>query len=213
MYTFRSTVHVALSPCFFSPCWLPFAPLSYSPLLTWNPPCCDRICPPWSQVACKLTSPSLTLPTPSPFQIPSTHVIYTVRLAMTTSRLRLLLSGTDISIYRNLYICCRFDLYIWNTGPTENNNFRLFAANGKWKFVFLGRQMNNGNQRLFQQTCPSTVSCLETSSVSQVFLNFYFRFLFYNTISYCAYLVLCNCSSSAIKVLPPSKNKPKELKL
>ncbi len=77
MYTFRLTIHAALSPCFLSPCWFPFAPLSYSLLLTWNPPCCDRIHPPWSQVACKLTSPSLVLPTPSPFQIPSTQVIYT----------------------------------------------------------------------------------------------------------------------------------------
>ncbi len=35
---------------------------------------------------------------------------------------------------------------------------RLFAANGngKRKFVFLGRQMINGNRRLlFQQTCQS----------------------------------------------------------
>ncbi len=39
----------------------PFAPLCspfYPPLLTWNPPCCDRIRPPRSQVARKLTSPS-----------------------------------------------------------------------------------------------------------------------------------------------------------
>jgi hypothetical protein len=52
---------------------------------------------------------------------------------------------------------------------TENSSFRLFAANGKtetanfclfaengnrgWKFVFLGGQMINGNQRLlFQPT-------------------------------------------------------------
>jgi hypothetical protein len=99
MYTFRFMIHVALSPCFFSPCWCPFAPLSYPPLLTWNPPCCDRIRPPWSQVACKLTPPSLTLPAPSPFQIPST----------TTSRLRLLLSGTFRYSWVNFH-----DLFFWN---------------------------------------------------------------------------------------------------
>jgi hypothetical protein len=39
---------------------------------------------------------------------------------------------------------------------TENSNFRLFAANGKWKFVFLCWQKINGNQHLlFQQMCPS----------------------------------------------------------
>jgi hypothetical protein len=64
---------------------LAFSPLTNSPFslfpnpfyLLGNPPCCDRIRPPWSQVACKPTSPSLTLPTPSPFQIPCTQVIYT----------------------------------------------------------------------------------------------------------------------------------------
>ncbi len=37
------------------------------PLLTWNPPCCDRICPPHSQVARKLNSqfPSPCSYTPS----------------------------------------------------------------------------------------------------------------------------------------------------
>ncbi len=35
----------------------PFAPLFSPSQLTWNPPCCDRICPPRSQVARKLTSP------------------------------------------------------------------------------------------------------------------------------------------------------------
>ncbi len=46
----------------------PFCSPFESPLLTWNPPSCDRIRPPWSQVACKLTSPFSTLPQslPSP---------------------------------------------------------------------------------------------------------------------------------------------------
>ncbi len=81
---------------FISPCRFPFAPLSNPPLLTWNPLRCDRIRPPWSQVACKLTSPSSTLsPIPPHLQIPRTQVIKC--LTMTTSRLQLLLSGTDMT--------------------------------------------------------------------------------------------------------------------
>jgi hypothetical protein len=62
-------------PCFLSPLadspLLPFAPLSNPSLLTWNPPCCDRIHPPRSQVACKLTSPFSTLsPIPPPSKFP-----------------------------------------------------------------------------------------------------------------------------------------------
>lgn len=38
---------------------------------------------------------------------------------------------------------------------TENDNFNLFAANGKREFVFLCHQTINGNRHsLFQQTCP-----------------------------------------------------------
>jgi hypothetical protein len=75
MYTdtitmYNYTWHI--SPCF-SLC-LPFAPLCspFSPLLlTWNPPSCDRICPPRSQIACKLTSPDPTLsPNPPPSKFP-----------------------------------------------------------------------------------------------------------------------------------------------
>jgi hypothetical protein len=66
MYTFSLIIHVALSPCSFSPYWFPFAPLSQSPLLTWNPPCCDRIRLPWSQVAHKLISSFPSLPIYSP---------------------------------------------------------------------------------------------------------------------------------------------------
>jgi hypothetical protein len=45
---------------------LPFHPL----LLTWNPPSCDRIRPPRSQVACKLTSPVPTLSSNPPSKFP-----------------------------------------------------------------------------------------------------------------------------------------------
>ncbi len=57
---------------------------------------------------------------------------------------------TDIYIY--IYICIH--IYV----NTENGHFRLFAANGngKWNYVFIGRQEINGNRRLlFQPTCPS----------------------------------------------------------
>jgi hypothetical protein len=52
------TVHCRVIPLLFA------SPFLYSlllpirlPLLTWNPPCCDRIRPPRSQVARKLNSP------------------------------------------------------------------------------------------------------------------------------------------------------------
>ncbi len=50
-------IYMAHSPCFFFPLLIPFFSPFYPSLLTWNPPCCDRICPPCSQVARKLTSP------------------------------------------------------------------------------------------------------------------------------------------------------------
>jgi hypothetical protein len=56
-------IYMAHSPCFprFS-LLIPFAPLApLVPLfpfpLSWNPPSCDRIRPPWSPIACKLNSP------------------------------------------------------------------------------------------------------------------------------------------------------------
>ncbi len=93
MYTNTDyNIHGAIPLLFISPCWFPFAPLSDPLYLLGNPPSCDRICPPWSQVACKLTSPFSALSRPSPLQIPRTQV--TKRLTMTTSRTWLLLSGT-----------------------------------------------------------------------------------------------------------------------
>jgi hypothetical protein len=39
----------------------------------------------------------------------------------------------------------------------RKRHFCLFSANGKRKFVFLGRQTTKGTRRLpFQQMCPST---------------------------------------------------------
>jgi hypothetical protein len=83
---------------------LPFTPLGipvdlpfYSPLLTWKPSFgVMRPCPPWSQVACKLTSP-ISSP-PHPLLIPNSWPPWvspaTPRLTKTTSRSRLPGSGT-----------------------------------------------------------------------------------------------------------------------
>jgi hypothetical protein len=68
---------MAQSPCSFLPLAdSPLLPFLVSFYLLGNPPCCDRIRPPWSQVTRKLTSPSSTRPIPSPLQIPSTQVNY-----------------------------------------------------------------------------------------------------------------------------------------
>jgi hypothetical protein len=66
---------MAHPPCFSHfPCSFPFAPLVpfFDPLsLTWNPPSCDRIRPPRSQVDCNLTSPFSPLPlNPPPSNFP-----------------------------------------------------------------------------------------------------------------------------------------------
>jgi hypothetical protein len=65
-YTWRIPLSF-ISPCRF-PFIFPFDPF----LLTWNPPSCDRIRPPRSQVACKLTSSVPTLyPNPPPSKFPN----------------------------------------------------------------------------------------------------------------------------------------------
>ncbi len=52
------------------------------------------------------------------------------------------------------YMCIMY-MYIWKTELTENDSFRLFAANGKGK-----RQAISDNRRLlFQQACPSMLIC------------------------------------------------------
>jgi hypothetical protein len=81
-----------------SPCCLPFVSPFDPLLLTWNAPSCDRICPPRSQIACKLTSPVLTLsPNPPP---PNSRNPNHPRLTKTTSGIiRSLLSGTTTGWY------------------------------------------------------------------------------------------------------------------
>jgi hypothetical protein len=92
-----------LLPLLISPC-SPFAPPSNPLLLTWNPPSCDRIRPPRSQVACKLTSPFPTLsPNPPPSKFPESQV--TQRLTKTTiRRIRRLLSGTITNMKEGIKI-------------------------------------------------------------------------------------------------------------
>ncbi len=49
-------VHDAFPLLYCLPLRIPLAPLFDSLPLTWNPPCCDRIRPPRSPIACKLNS-------------------------------------------------------------------------------------------------------------------------------------------------------------
>ncbi len=85
-------IHGAIPLLFISPCWFPFAPLS-SPLyllgtllaVTGSVHLGLRLLVDWPPL-------SQPFPDPSPLQIPSTQ--FTKRLTMTTSRIRLLLSGT-----------------------------------------------------------------------------------------------------------------------
>ncbi len=93
-YYVHTQVHNTCSiiPLLFLPLLIPLLPSFPIPFTYLEPPCCDRICPPWSQVACKLTSPSLfsQLPHHPKFPVPKLFI----HLTTTTSRLRLLLSGT-----------------------------------------------------------------------------------------------------------------------
>jgi hypothetical protein len=95
MYMNTDHIYMVHSPCFpVSLCSFLFLPLFLFPL-TWNPPSCDRICPPRSQVACKLTSPDP--PFPQTLPLPNSRNPITQRLTKTTSgRIRRLLSGTGV---------------------------------------------------------------------------------------------------------------------
>jgi hypothetical protein len=74
-----------------------------------------------------------------------------------------------------MYMDIQYTYIVWKT---EKASFRLFSANGngKWKFVFLGRSMINGNRRsLFQQMCPSMTSCQLGWQMTWVFAPWNFR--------------------------------------
>jgi hypothetical protein len=67
MYTISLRIYWRFPLALYLPLLIPFCSLSRFPLLSWNPPCCDRIRPPWSQVARKLifSFPSLPICSPS----------------------------------------------------------------------------------------------------------------------------------------------------
>jgi hypothetical protein len=76
-HSLRTQAQIAYNGAFplpsFLPLLVPFVPLAslFNPLLlTWNPPSCDRIRPPRSQVACKLTPLDTPPPQPSPSKFP-----------------------------------------------------------------------------------------------------------------------------------------------
>jgi hypothetical protein len=70
-------------------------------------------------------------------------------------RISPILRSMSMPTYEYIYLYAAISMYSIYTEKTENGNFRLFSANGKWKFVFLGQQTMNGNRcLLFQQTCP-----------------------------------------------------------
>ncbi len=83
MYMSMLQCIIEQSPCFFAFSFLHSLLLPIRlPLLTWNPPCCDRIRPPRSQVARKLIfpfpspcpyTPHSKIPTPRSFPDPNIH--------------------------------------------------------------------------------------------------------------------------------------------
>ncbi len=125
LYT-RTLINIygAFPLLFISPCWFPFVPLC-SPLnpllLTWNPPSCDRIRPPRSQVACKLTSPVPTLspnPTPSKFpepQLPSASL----RRPQVESGIFCPEQGQNLHFLSN----CRYVLWFYRRSKSNLENF------------------------------------------------------------------------------------------
>ncbi len=93
-YTQVDNIFMAQYPFFCSPCQFLVNPLFHSPLLTWKPSFgVMRSCPPWPQVARKLTSPS-SFPPHSKFPTPQGFPEPIVRLTKTTSQSRLPRSGT-----------------------------------------------------------------------------------------------------------------------
>jgi hypothetical protein len=116
-------VHGAFPLLYCIPLLIPLAPLSNPLSLTWNTPCYDRIRPPRSQVACKLTSPFSTLsPTLPP---PNSQNPGYQRLTKTTLRIRHLLSGTvstlHISVYCQYFLFTNFSVSVNTPGSLLTN--------------------------------------------------------------------------------------------
>ncbi len=99
----------------------PLAPL-FSPLqLTWNPPCCDRIRPPRSQVARKLTllfpspgsyTPLPKIPTPQGFPDPNIHSLERHCEPNPQSSLTSILQPCNICMYRCCRCSCLWCMYV-----------------------------------------------------------------------------------------------------
>jgi hypothetical protein len=84
-------------------------------LLTWNPPCCDRIRPTWSQVARKLISSFPSLPIPSPFRNPDPLGFSRVKCASTKTTSQHWLTSPEhiYCIYKYIYIFVYVYRYMW----------------------------------------------------------------------------------------------------
>ncbi len=114
-YTWRSPL---LSSPLADSALFPIAPLSTPLLLTWNPPSCDRIRPPRSQVACKLTSPVLTLsPTPPPSSFPEPQ--------LPSASLRRPQDQSGVFYPEQVYLM----KYFW----VKKTAFRLFLSQTVWE--------------------------------------------------------------------------------
>ncbi len=116
------------SASFCSP-FAPFAPL----LLTWNPPCCDRIRPPWPQVARKLTlpfpspgsfTPHSKILTPRSFPTPNIHSLGQQCEPSSQDRAHLLLC-TRMVCYMFLHLLVKNSTVYENRVQIEDQNIFL----------------------------------------------------------------------------------------
>ncbi len=134
MYTNQVTTYMAHSPCFFLPLLIPFCSPFY---LLGNPPSCDRIRPPRTQFARKLTShfPPLShiplVPKSRPPGVPRSKYTF----IRTTSRTWLTRSSTigvpDTASYIRGWIqmvLAPNDLFSWNNKYNKYNNYTFTDA-------------------------------------------------------------------------------------
>jgi hypothetical protein len=73
----------------------------------------------------------------------------------------------NISIFIYIHTVVPISIYIRKTELTEYCKFCFFAANGKWKFVFLGQEMINGHSLLKDlRKHMSPISCVQALKIS-----------------------------------------------
>ncbi len=99
IYIFRLQYIRRYPLVFYFPLLIPLCFPFLSPLLTWNPPCCDRIRPPWSQVARKLIYPFPSLPIPSPFRNPDPLGFFGATCALTKTTSQHWLTSPEQELY------------------------------------------------------------------------------------------------------------------